>query len=71
MIAAGMDATIAADNSLSGTIEEALAWAEKEQGAIIICGSLFLVGAALAHFNAFPWQVDNERERDPAEQLKK
>lgn len=71
MIAAGIDATIAADSSLSGTVAEALAWAEKEQGAIIVCGSLFLVGAALAHFNAFPWQVDNERERDPAEQLKK
>ena len=29
----------------------------EEQGMVVVCGSLFLVGAALQHYDAFPWRV--------------
>jgi dihydrofolate synthase / folylpolyglutamate synthase len=47
---------------------EAEAWAVAEQGMVVICGSLFLAGAVLRHYQAFPWKV--ARTQDPNEQLK-
>lgn len=31
-------------------------WARRENGAVIVCGSLFLAGAVCEHFNALPWK---------------
>lgn len=64
---AGIETTVAA------TLEEALVqgqtWARREQGLLVICGSLFLAGAALRHFDALPWP-DDARPADPNESMK-
>ena len=44
------------------------AWAAAERGMVVVCGSLFLAGAALQHYGAFPWRVP--RTQDANEQLK-
>ena len=63
---AGMAADAAAN--LAEALTAAEAWAEAEQGLVVVCGSLFLAGAALAHYGVFPWPVP--RRADPNEQLK-
>ena len=37
-------------------IAEAIDWASREKGGVVICGSLFLAGAACDHFHALPWK---------------
>jgi dihydrofolate synthase/folylpolyglutamate synthase len=63
---AGIEARIAP--SLEAAAGEAEAWAAAAQGLVVICGSLFLAGEALRHYDAFPWSVSCEA--DPNEQLK-
>ena len=53
---------------LAEALAAAEAWAEAEHGLVVVCGSLFLAGAALALYGAFPWPVP--RHADPNEQLK-
>ena len=37
-------------------LADALDWARRENGAVVVCGSLFLAGAVCEHFNALPWK---------------
>lgn len=48
-------------------VTAALDWAKKENGAVIVCGSLFLAGAVCKHFGALPW---TNGTTTPAELLK-
>ena len=57
-----------ASPSLEAALAAAEAWARGEGGLVVVCGSLFLAGAALRHYDAFPWPVP--RTGDPNEQLK-
>ena len=63
---AGIKAT--AMDAMEPALAEAEAWAAAEQGMVVVCGSLFLAGAALQHYGAFPWCVP--RTQDANEQLK-
>lgn len=49
---------------LSDALTRATAWAKTCEGAVVVCGSLFLAGEALIALDAFPWQV---RAPDPNE----
>jgi len=53
------------------SVEEALnlarQWAREVNGVVLVCGSLFLAGAALVALDAFPWACDR---RDDNELLK-
>jgi len=55
-----------------GTLREALdrarEWALEADGMVVVCGSLFLAGAALLELGAFPWPADR---RDPNEALRR
>jgi dihydrofolate synthase/folylpolyglutamate synthase len=66
MTRAGLSAE--ASPSLEAALAAAEAWARAEDGLVVVCGSLFLAGAALSHYDAFPWPV--ARTGDPNEQLK-
>ncbi|MDD5707482.1 MAG: bifunctional folylpolyglutamate synthase/dihydrofolate synthase, partial [Kiritimatiellae bacterium] len=55
--------------TLSEALAQAEAWAATDGGALLICGSLFLAGEALQHYNAFPWTI-RSRAADANEQLK-
>ena len=48
-------------------IAAALDWATRENGGVVICGSLFLAGAACDHFGALPWKSGTVT---PSEMLK-
>lgn len=48
-------------------LDEAIAWAKRENGAVVVCGSLFLAGAVADRFGALPWQA---AIRTPNELLK-
>ena len=37
-------------------LAEALDWAERENGGVVVCGSLFLAGAVCEHLGALPWK---------------
>ncbi len=37
-------------------LSQAMEWARAQDGAVIVCGSLFLAGAVADHFHALPWQ---------------
>jgi len=52
MRAAGLAAVPA---EIGAALDEARAWASAEGGAVVVCGSLFLAGDALARLGAFPW----------------
>lgn len=67
MTAAGM---VAEAGEMSAALAAAQTWARSEQGLVLVCGSLFLVGQVLDHLQAFPWQVSGGRPPDPNEQLK-
>lgn len=63
---AGIDA-VQACASLLDAVAKAETWARTNDGISVICGSLFLAGAALEQLNAFPWSQDRH---DLSEQLK-
>ena len=63
---AGIDA-VQACASLLDAVAAAETWARTNDGLSVICGSLFLAGAALEQLNAFPWSQDRH---DLSEQLK-
>jgi len=42
--------------SLAQAVDQARAWAEEREAVVVICGSLFLAGAALTVGEAFPWR---------------
>ncbi len=63
---AGIEAT--AVETMAPALAAAETWAGEEQGMVVVCGSLFLVGAALQHYDAFPWRVP--QRVDANEQLK-
>jgi len=65
MGAAGLPATPA---TLAAALTEAHRWAQDNGGAILICGSLFLAGEALAQLHALPWP-DTAAPPDPSELL--
>jgi len=46
---------VEACGSLDEGLSKAMAWAKESDGMIVICGSLFLAGEALAVLDAFPW----------------
>ena len=48
-------------------LDEAIGWAKREDGTVVVCGSLFLAGAVSERFNALPWQA---AIRTPCELLK-
>ncbi len=48
-------------------LADALAWAEHENGGVVVCGSLFLAGAVCDHFKALPWK---EGTATPSEALR-
>jgi dihydrofolate synthase/folylpolyglutamate synthase len=53
-------------------LKAARTWAENNNGLVLICGSLFLAGQALAALNAYPWTTDGTLIiADPNEQLRK
>lgn len=52
---AGIEAQVS--DSLAAALGEAEAWAQTEGGMVVVCGSLFLAGAALVHYGAYPWAV--------------
>ncbi|MEI6647041.1 MAG: folylpolyglutamate synthase/dihydrofolate synthase family protein [bacterium] len=54
--------------SLDDALARAIDWATSNKGIIVVCGSLFLAGAALATFNAMPGLTSNRV--DLSEQLK-
>ena len=37
-------------------LAEAQSWAERENGGVVVCGSLFLAGAVCDHLGALPWK---------------
>ncbi len=43
-------------DQLESALASAEFWAEKEQGLVLVCGSLFLAGVVLRHYQALPWQ---------------
>ena len=53
--------------SLHEALEQARAWARTSDGVVLVCGSLFLAGAALVALDAFPWPCDR---RDANELLR-
>ncbi|MGI6100419.1 MAG: bifunctional folylpolyglutamate synthase/dihydrofolate synthase [Lentisphaerae bacterium] len=63
---AGIEAV--AMETMAPALAAAETWAGEEQGMVVVCGSLFLVGAALQHYDAFPWRVP--QRVDANEQLK-
>jgi dihydrofolate synthase/folylpolyglutamate synthase len=67
MITAGMAAE---SGEMPAALAAAQAWALAEQGLVLVCGSLFLVGEVLEHLRAFPWQVSGGRPADCNEQIK-
>ena len=58
---------VAAVPAWRDAIAAALDWAARENGGVIICGSLFLAGAACDHFGALPWKSGTVT---PSEMLK-
>ncbi len=47
--------SVEAFKSLGEGLDAAMEWAKETSGMIVICGSLFLAGEALAVLGAFPW----------------
>ena len=47
--------SVEAFKSLREGLDAAMEWAKETSGMIVICGSLFLAGEALAVLGAFPW----------------
>lgn len=54
---AGIDEADACE-SLQDALNRARAWARAADGVVLVCGSLFLAGAALVALDAFPWASD-------------
>lgn len=48
-------APVEACGSVPEALERAQAWAREADGAVLVCGSLFLAGEALTALGAFPW----------------
>jgi len=63
---AGID-DVAACDSLTDALNQARDWARASDGVVVVCGSLFLAGAALVALDAFPWPCDR---RDANELLR-
>ncbi len=59
------DVSVAAD--WREAVASAREWAARENGAVVVCGSLFLAGAVCDHFHALPWKTGTAT---PAELLK-
>ncbi len=55
MAQAGFD-VLGAGPDLRTVLDMATDWASSAGGAIVVCGSLFLAGAAAETFGAFPWR---------------
>ena len=53
--------------SLQEALNLAREWAKEVDGVVLVCGSLFLAGAALVALDAFPWPCDRA---DDNEQLR-
>lgn len=53
---------------LGSALDAAREWAAAEGGTVLVCGSLFLAGAALAALGAYPWA---NRRGDPNEALRR
>ncbi len=64
---AGIEAQEA--ESLAAALAAGEHWAASEKGLLLVCGSLFLAGAALQHYNAYPWPTGS-RPPDPNEQMR-
>jgi dihydrofolate synthase/folylpolyglutamate synthase len=54
--------------TLPQALAEARAWALREQGLVLVCGSLFLAGEALVLLDAYPWPLDAAQTLEPNEQ---
>ena len=54
---AGIDNATACAN-LKEALDQSRAWARTSDGVVVVCGSLFLAGAALVALDAFPWPCD-------------
>ncbi len=65
---AGLEAVPA--DTLAAALADGEVWAGREQGALLVCGSLFLAGEALRHYDALPWKLDGVAVIDPNEQLR-
>ncbi len=66
MLMAGIDEADACE-SVAEALSLAREWARKVDGVVLVCGSLFLAGAALVALDAFPWA----RDRSDANELLK
>ena len=53
--------------SLQEALNLAREWAREADGVVVVCGSLFLAGAALVALDAYPWPCDRQ---DDNEQLR-
>ena len=58
-----------------GGVEEALdaarLWAREADGVVLVCGSLFLAGAALVALDAFPWACDRHDDNEVLKNVKR
>ncbi len=63
---AGIDEADACER-LPEALKLAREWARQVDGVVVVCGSLFLAGAALVELGAFPWACDRQ---DANEQLR-
>ena len=69
MRAAGIGTVEVAE--VPAALDAAQAWARGAGGLVLVCGSLFLAGQALALLGAYPWPLDDPgRLADPNETLK-
>jgi dihydrofolate synthase/folylpolyglutamate synthase len=66
--AAGVRETAVAD--VPGALAAAQVWARAEGGLVVVCGSLFLAGEALARLHAYPWPMAEGAAPQPNEQLR-
>jgi len=51
-------------------LSAAQAWAQREKGLVLVCGSLFLAGQALVLLHAYPWLLGAVDTADFNEQIK-
>lgn len=58
-------------SEVSDALKAAQSWAREAGGLVLVCGSLFLAGEALALLDAYPWPLDDpHRLADPNESIK-
>jgi dihydrofolate synthase/folylpolyglutamate synthase len=58
--------TVAAAGSVRAALDTARDWARANDGAVLVCGSLFLAGEALVALGAYPWPADRFDANDPS-----